>query len=211
VRGTTAAIACSILLAGCAARCPCETPGLPPFPALAAEPPAAPSATQVFLDAEVIRVSGAGPERVAGRVLSDSERHDLVGAHRRRQDARVLTSPKVLVLDGQDATIFLGEDADAPGGVPDPVDRLDRPGASGFVLRATPRVSGGTVSIGLVAAWKERGAPAGGRATRLEADTVLADGSSLLLEGPLDASDPNAPGRLLVVVTARILRAVAAR
>ena len=202
-RSAVAALAIPTL-AACANRCPCETRGLPRLErvALAASP-------QILLEGTVLLVPGRGAEADGVRTVSTAEAEGFAATQRDRWHATVLALPAVLSLDGQESSLFVGEfpESSLRFVAPDSPDRFDAPGVHGLGLWTTAHVAdGGAVSFSARLASKPEAA-ASGRATRLTAATTLAPGSSMIAEAPLDASDPKAPGRLVLILSARVIPA----
>lgn len=117
-----AGLALGLLLAGCSSRpCrPCADPGAPPrtFLVLNAKPVPDPECgfMQVFVDGRVVSVSAR--ERLLVLEESTRVRVETVpvwSAGTRVQDVsfgpqeRELSLPKILAVDGQDATVYVGE------------------------------------------------------------------------------------------------------
>lgn len=116
------ALALGLLLTACSSRAcrPCDDARVPDrqFLVLQARPIPDPQAgiTQVFVDGKIVSVPGRERVQVLDRVASVAGTAAPVwSAESPAQDvsfgpqARELNSPKILAIDGQDATVFVGE------------------------------------------------------------------------------------------------------
>ena len=199
------AIGAVVLASGCCRPTRCETTGLP---ILARGSLAPTSKAQIFLEGHVLRTAGAGSERTGSRVISETETRALLTSSTSVPAGTFLAVPEVVTLDGQDSSIFVGEFPESSLSVRDPLhsDRFDAPGVHGMGLWVTPRIDGDRVTLDVRLAWKDEAVAEGGRANRLSANATLGPGQTLVAEAPLDASDPRAPGRLVLILTPKVIR-----
>ena len=160
-------------------------------------PSAASAAEQVFVDMEVVLIPGSAlgrfPEarRLPGEAsfvhVSPNRVEEIRKAWQSEADVRIVQSPKLLALSGQEASIFVAETIRAPagGGSPDEV-------WTGYSLRLTATVtSPGRLNVDFHQTKRER-TDAEGDATwpptvdeqRDEARFDVADGGYVVLRGP---------------------------
>ncbi len=135
-----------------------------------------PDVQQVFISMTTVRIPEAHVQTVLGdlcpvsaaklRLLSGAEHKRLQEAWQKDERVRVVQAPKILALDGQEATISVGETirfaktkaTTKSGGL---AFSIEEDGASpvflGFQMRMTPRVAanGSTVNLDLEGIWRE--------------------------------------------------------
>jgi hypothetical protein len=147
--------------------------------------------THVFLDASIVRVDRAaldallGEASSPGTTLSAAEADALIARLRALPGADVIAAPKVLALDGQQASVVVGD------------------GASGFTFHATPRVEGGgeRVSADVRFAWKAAGE--GADSATLSMRPSLRPDERGVWTVPVASSRPGARERIVLVVAMR--------
>jgi hypothetical protein len=158
-----------VALGGCCCRPPpCAAPCAAGPATIAATPPGpryefvheapAPAKAQIFLETSIYRLGKEAGDALAasgreGKRMSSADAKALEETWRSSPAVEALAMPKVLQLEGEDATMFTGEATDAVG-ITEP-EHLGRAGVSGVAIRTRSRVTGEAVALNVRAGWKE--------------------------------------------------------